>query len=185
MCFFGVVCVQMQRWCLWMKVCGRRTSANLADFLKIVQEVIFSSSMLPFAKAAHDKWMRELMKHETTAVCHNQGNVQQIGFNFNGLKPETTGELEHWLFDANGNITKMVKDRRLAEVGGILYKLAFYSGLEYSSKNSVRMGLNNGLKKWNGRFIFQMSVRTRNQEFDSMVWYAPFTGRQGEPSNQI
>ena len=79
-------------------------------------------------------------------MFHNHNDFQQIGFDFNGLKLETAGELEHLLFDANGDIPKMVKDRRLAEVGRILFKWAFYGGLENSSKKWCEDGIKNGLK---------------------------------------
>ncbi len=42
--------------------------------------------MLPFAKTAHNGWLRELMRQETTAVSQNQGVWQEISFDFNGLK---------------------------------------------------------------------------------------------------
>ena len=48
------------------------------------------------------------------------------------------------LFDANGNITKMVNRRRLGDVGGILFKWAFYGGLENSSKKQCE----DRIKKW-------------------------------------
>ena len=85
--------------------------------------------MLPFAKAAHNGWLGKLMALETTTVYLIQGERPEIVFHFNGQKPQSAGEMEHLLFYENGEITKMVHDGRLAEVGGIVLKWMFYGGL--------------------------------------------------------
>ncbi len=45
--------------------------------------------------------------------------------------------MEELLFDENGVITRIVREGRLAEVGGILFKWAYYGDLEAASKNGV------------------------------------------------